>query len=98
MSMWALSILASDSVTRAFYERGWRGINIEPQPDRVSAFNRERPDETNIWAAVSSAEGTATLIVPPNAGWASIKSGVSTQYEDAQSVDVPQRTLAALLP
>jgi FkbM family methyltransferase len=87
----------ADSVTRAFYERGWRGVNIEPQPDRVSAFNRERPDETNIWAAVSSAEGTATLVVPPNAGWASIKSGVTKQYEDAQTIDVPQRTLAALL-
>jgi hypothetical protein len=23
-----------DSVTRLFYDRGWRGINIEPQPNR----------------------------------------------------------------
>lgn len=88
---------SDDSVTRAFYERGWRGVNIEPQPDRVSAFNRDRPDETNIWAAISSTEGTATLVVPPTAGWASIKSGVSKEFEDSRSVQVPQRTLAALL-
>ena len=29
-----------DSVTRALYARGWRGINIEPQPDRIAEFER----------------------------------------------------------
>ena len=31
-----------DSVTRAFYERGWRGINIEPIATLLQKFVAER--------------------------------------------------------
>ena len=27
-----------DSVTMAFYERGWHGINIDPKPDNITAL------------------------------------------------------------
>ena len=43
-----------DSVTNAFYERGWRGINIEPLQqwfDRLTAY---RPDDINLQLAASS--------------------------------------------
>jgi FkbM family methyltransferase len=88
---------SDDSVTRAFYERGWRGINIEAQRDRITTFDRERPDETNVWAAASSSEGTATLIVPANEGWASINAGVSGEFTDTHPENVPRRTLATVL-
>ncbi len=53
-----------DSVTRALYERGWRGINIEPQPERLAAFERDRPDDANLALSVGDEDGGATLAQP----------------------------------
>ncbi|HUX70817.1 MAG TPA: FkbM family methyltransferase, partial [Cellulomonadaceae bacterium] len=50
-----------DSVTRALYERGWRGVNIEPQPDRLAAFEAERPEDVNLSLAIGDEDGTALL-------------------------------------
>ncbi|HUG93323.1 MAG TPA: FkbM family methyltransferase [Planctomycetaceae bacterium] len=48
------------SVTKHFYERGWRGINVEP----ASVFERladERPRDINLNMALSDAPGTLTF-------------------------------------
>ena len=87
-----------DSVTRALYERGWRGINIEAQPDRHDAFERERPDDTNLALAIGDRDGTATLTVPGVPGWASIVEPAVTGTDPATSraTDVPVRRLDTL--
>ena len=43
----------ADSVSLAFYERGWRGVHVEPVPTHVAALRAARPDETVIEAAVA---------------------------------------------
>jgi len=45
------------SVTRAFYERGWRGINIEPNPYSIKAFNRIKKRDINLNIGVSDEVG-----------------------------------------
>ena len=35
-----------DSVSKVFYEHGWRGIHVEPLPVYCDALRRDRPDET----------------------------------------------------
>lgn len=45
------------SVTQHFYERGWRGINIEPVPANHERFVRARPRDVNLNAAVSDQRG-----------------------------------------
>jgi FkbM family methyltransferase len=47
------------SNTCYFYRRGWRGINIDPNPDAIAAFRRDRPDDINICVGISDA--TANL-------------------------------------
>lgn len=44
---------AKGSNTFALYRRGWRGINIDLDPDKISAFKLRRPHDINIIAAVS---------------------------------------------
>jgi len=39
---WALS------VTKAFYERGWHGINIEPLRDKYDELCLDRPRDINL--------------------------------------------------
>lgn len=45
------------SVTKAFYDRGWRGINIEPHPDCRRDLLQTRPRDVNLDVAVSDQAG-----------------------------------------
>ena len=36
------------SNTKRFYLRGWRGINVEPDPVRIKKFHKERPGDINL--------------------------------------------------
>lgn len=42
------------SVTRHLYQLGWRGVNIEANPDLIPAFNLSRPEDKNIWGCVGT--------------------------------------------
>lgn len=46
-----------DSVTRLFYDRGWRGINIEPRPSMFECLVRDRPRDLNLNIGVSNHSG-----------------------------------------
>lgn len=41
-----------DSVSKAFYEKGWRGIHVEALPGYVKALKKDRPDEQILHYAV----------------------------------------------
>jgi FkbM family methyltransferase len=45
------------SNTCYFHRRGWRGINIDPNPDTIKAFDRERASDVNICVGVADAPG-----------------------------------------
>jgi FkbM family methyltransferase len=49
------------SNTCYFYRRGWRGINIDPNPDAIEAFCRYRPSDINICVGVSDASGSLSF-------------------------------------
>jgi len=53
------------SVTRHFYDIGWSGINIEPDPTLHARLCAERPRDVNLGVAVSDHEGIASLYVAP---------------------------------
>ena len=50
-----------DSVSKAFYECGWRGIHIEPVPGYAELLRKDRPDETVLQIALADAEGHLNL-------------------------------------
>ena len=88
-----------DSVTHALYERGWRGINIEPQAGRIAAFQEDRPEDVNLAVALGDSDGTAQLTVPDNPGWASVLEPAVTGADPTRSavIEVPLRRLATVL-
>src|SRR5471030_683971 len=45
------------SVTRAFYDRGWRGINVEPLPSYFQRLAAARPRDLNLNIALAQAPG-----------------------------------------
>jgi FkbM family methyltransferase len=46
------------SNTRLFHRRGWRGINIDPNPAAAAQFRRKRPRDINLNVAVTREAGT----------------------------------------
>lgn len=46
------------SVTSYFYLRGWRGLNIEPNPDHQVALRKARPADANVGVGISDAPAT----------------------------------------
>jgi FkbM family methyltransferase len=44
-----------DSNTHLFHKSGWRGINIDPTPGSMKAFNTKRPGDINLECGVGSA-------------------------------------------
>lgn len=51
------------SVTKAFYQRGWSGINIEPLPHKIILLNKYRPRDINLQLGAGNIDGNATLIL-----------------------------------
>jgi len=49
------------SVTRHFYDKGWRGVNVDPIAQRMRAFEAARPRDVNLCVAVGPQPGTMTF-------------------------------------
>jgi FkbM family methyltransferase len=54
-----------DSVTAAFAERGWRGVNVEPLRREHGRLCAARPADTNLRVALGAAAGQGKLFVEP---------------------------------
>ncbi|MBO9578426.1 MAG: FkbM family methyltransferase [Microbacteriaceae bacterium] len=91
------------SVTKHFYDSGWRGINVEPIPSRFQSFETERPRDINLNLGLAARAGTMTLreYDEAHAGWSSMSAHMHELHgaSDASYVDyeVPVRTLAEIL-
>lgn len=91
-----------DSVSKAFYEHGWRGIHIEPVPDYAELLRMDRPDETVLQVALSDAEGTLDLYVIPGTGLSTAVEAYAQRHQaerqfERQRISVPVITLKSAL-
>jgi hypothetical protein len=69
-----------DSVTKAFYDAGWSGINIEPNPHEEAAFSAERPRDVNLTVAVAEQPGRLTLNVFPGTGLSTLDEAIARDH------------------
>ena len=69
-----------DSVTKAFYERGWSGINIEPLLSHHLDLERERPRDINLRCAAGAFHGEINLWECDIRGWATADKSVIAQH------------------
>ena len=54
-----------DSVTAAFSERGWRGVNVEPLAREHERLCAARPADTNLQVALGATAGVGKLFIEP---------------------------------
>ncbi|MGE6781502.1 FkbM family methyltransferase [Ensifer adhaerens] len=90
-----------DSVTQFFYERGWKGINFEPIPERHAELLRTRPRDISVRAAVSDTPGIATIARTAGIGGLStstVPDNFATMYRaNSWPISVEQVTLSEQL-
>lgn len=80
------------SVTKHFYDRGWHGINIEPDSVVFPRLRDERSRDVNLNIGVSDHEGEQTLFGGPGAHWSADLSLV-TGYFHVDPRDVIKTTV-----
>ena len=87
-----------DSVTRAFYDRGWRGINIEPVPAYYDALCQQRPHDTNLQCVAGENAESLTFYTIADTGLSTVEASIAQQHRDAgmdvRNQTVQSRTLA----
>jgi FkbM family methyltransferase len=92
-----------DSVTAAFSERGWRGVNVEPLPREHERLCAARPADTNLRVALGATAGLGTLFVEPaeNRGASTMVPELAERYraddEEFTPIEVPIWTLARVV-
>jgi FkbM family methyltransferase len=70
-----------DSVTKAFYDRGWSGINIEPIPSHFADLSHQRSRDINLQCAVGASKGEINVWEFPVRGWATASFEVAEQHK-----------------
>ena len=87
-----------DSVSKAFYEHGWRGIHLEPLPVYCNALRRDRPDETVLQAAVAAENGVLRFYEIPDTGISTGNEEIAKLHRErgftVNEITVPGVTLA----
>ena len=68
-----------DSVTKAFYDLGWRGINLEPVAFWYQKLCQDRPRDINLCLAAGAAEGVVDF-------YEIVDTGLSTSRAEFASV------------
>jgi FkbM family methyltransferase len=70
-----------DSVTKAFYDHGWQGINIEPLPEHYASLQAQRSRDINLQIAAGDYDGELTLFdMPGTRGWATSDPDIADHY------------------
>jgi len=72
-----------DSVSYAFYQFGWRGLNVEPTNQYATRFRELRPDDVLIQQAVSDTEGSIAFYEVTDTGLSTADSEIASGYEEA---------------
>ncbi len=89
-----------DSVTCAFYERGWRGINIEPVAHWHALLAQARPADVNVGVAAGAGEGRLHFFEVADSGLSTASAEFAARHRAAgfslHEREVRVRTLDAI--
>ena len=81
------------SVSRGFYEQGWRGVHVEPSAECAARLREDRPDEPVHELALSDRCGELEFFLAPVNG---LSTGVARNaMPGSRSCRVAMRTLAS---
>jgi FkbM family methyltransferase len=89
-----------DSVTKAFYDHGWTGINVEPMPNYYEALCQQRPKDTNLQCVAGESADSLTFYGIAGTGLSTVDPAMAQMHKDAgmdvRSQTVQSRTLTSI--
>jgi FkbM family methyltransferase len=89
------------SVTRAFYESGWSGINVEPIDEHFRRLKNKRSRDINLKIAIGREPGLRTLYAFKGTGLSTFDPQIGARHRKAgfesREVTVPSMTLTEIL-
>lgn len=71
------------SVTKAFYDRGWSGINVEPNPECLAEMAVHRPRDVNLTVAIGEQPGRLVLHVFPDTGLSTFDDAIAARHRES---------------
>ena len=77
-----------DSVSRAFYDKGWRGIHIEPTSYYADLIRQSRPDELVFELAISDRIGTIDFHEIPDTGLSTGISSIAAEHAVSRNYSI----------
>ena len=91
------------SNTLLLHKAGWRGVNIDPNPETIARFQAARPGDSNVCAAVSNVERRVDYLVYPGKATNRIVESMSSEAASVlgeiplRRIPMTTRTLSAIL-
>lgn len=89
-----------DSVTKAFYDQGWSGINIEPIPQWFDKLVKARPRDINLQLAASSKAGSLSIYEVANTGLSTMVDAIARSHKSkkfsTKVIEVESKTLTEI--
>jgi FkbM family methyltransferase len=90
------------SISKAFYDRGWSGIDIEPVPSLAAAFREARPRDVVVEAAITSDDADEVVLhVIEDTGLSTLRDDIGAEHAGSgwpvTDVKVPARRLDDVL-
>ncbi len=68
------------SVTRAFYDKGWHGINLEPVAEFFQKLSAQRPRDTNLQIGAGEVAGSFPFFDIPDTGLATSDPAIAQKH------------------
>lgn len=88
-----------DSVTKAFYDQGWSGINVDPVPAWFNSLQAQRPRDINLNIAIDSCRRARRFFEIPSTGLSTFDEATAERHwresgYQFREIVVETRTLA----
>lgn len=91
----------TDSVSRLFHERGWRGLHVEPTPHYANLLRERRQDEIVLQVALSNTPGVLRFFDIAETGLSTLEESIAEEHREAgfrvTEIRVPTMTLDTVL-
>jgi FkbM family methyltransferase len=84
-----------DSVSKAFYDAGWRGISVEPCASYADLLRKERPGDVVLMSAVTDSAGVLTLFEVTGTGLSTTSPEIAARHR-AAGLPVVEATVACV--
>ena len=86
-----------DSVTKAFYQHGWRGINIEPNEELFLSLKEKRLEDINLNYAISDVNGVLHMNFLSNKGLSTADEEIASGHIERGNLNIRREVEAKTL-